>query len=47
MSYLRIDIGLGSYVAINILSKVGQGMPELTPVDLFVGTSVKQDVSDL
>ena len=33
--------------AINILSKVGQDMPELSPVDMFVGMSVKQDVSDL
>jgi putative transposase len=29
--------------AINILQKVGQGMPELTPVEMFVGTSAKQE----
>lgn len=33
--------------AINILNKVGQGMPELTPVEMFVRTSAKQDVTDL
>jgi putative transposase len=32
--------------AINILNEVGQGMPELTPVEMFVGTSVKQDATD-
>ena len=33
--------------AINILNNVGQVMPELTPVEMFVGTSAKQDVPDL
>ena len=33
--------------AINILNKVRQGMPELTPVEIFVITSAKQDVTDL
>ena len=33
--------------AINILNKVGQGMPELTPVEMFVRTSTKQDATDL
>jgi putative transposase len=33
--------------AINILSKVGQVMPELTPVKMFVGTSAKQEAPDL
>jgi putative transposase len=29
--------------AINILNKVGQGLPELTPVEMFVRTSAKQE----
>ena len=29
--------------AINILNKVGQGLPKLTPVEMFVGTSAKQE----
>ena len=29
--------------AINILNKVGQGLPELTPVEMFVGPSAKQE----
>ena len=33
--------------AINILNNVGQVMPELTPVEMFVRTSAKQDVLDL
>ena len=33
--------------AINILNKVGQAMPELTPVEMFVRTSAKQDVTNL
>ena len=33
--------------AINILNKVGQGMPELMPVEMFVKTSAKQDVTNL
>jgi hypothetical protein len=33
--------------AINIPNKVGQGMPELTPVEMFVRTSAKQDATDL
>ncbi|MDO9517426.1 MAG: hypothetical protein Q7J10_05170, partial [Methanosarcinaceae archaeon] len=32
---------------INILQKVGQGMPEFTPVEMFVGTSVKQEAAVL
>ena len=33
--------------AINIVQKVGQGMSELKPVEMFVGTSAKQDASVL
>jgi transposase len=29
--------------AINILNKVGQGLPELTPVEMFIGLSAKQE----
>ena len=32
--------------AIKILNKVGQGMPELTPVEMFIRTSAKQEAMD-
>ena len=45
----EIDVELDRDVnaAINIVQKVGQGMSELTPVEMFVGTSAKQDASVL
>ena len=33
--------------AINILKRVGQDMPELTPMEMFVGTSMKQEAAVL
>lgn|GEM_PF-4943144 len=38
---------IGTNAAINIVQKVGQGMSELTHVEMFVGTSAKQDASVL
>ena len=32
---------------IKILNKVGQSMPELTPVEMFVRTSAKHEAMDL
>ena len=37
--------------ALNILNrgleKIGQGLPEYTPVEMFVGTSMKQEATQL
>jgi len=45
--YCGLELDRDVNAAINILQKVGQGMPELTPVEMFVGTSMKQDAAVL
>ena len=45
--YCGLELDRDVNAAINILQKVGQGMPELTPVEMFVGTSVKQEAAVL
>jgi putative transposase len=45
--YCGLELDRDVNAAINILKKVGQDMPELTPVEMFVGTSVKQDAAVL
>jgi hypothetical protein len=39
----RIYPNMNQETAINILNKVGQELPELTPVEMFVGLSSKQE----
>lgn len=46
-SHCGLELDRDVNAAINILQKVGQGMPELTPVKMFVGTSVKQEAATL
>ncbi|MBW6471374.1 MAG: transposase, partial [Methanosarcinaceae archaeon] len=46
-SYCGLEMDRDVNAAINILQKVGQEMPELTPVEMFVGTSVKQEAAVL
>ncbi|MDO9518085.1 MAG: zinc ribbon domain-containing protein, partial [Methanosarcinaceae archaeon] len=45
--YCGLEMDRDINAAINILQKVGQDMPELTPVEMFVRTSVKQEAAVL
>ena len=45
--YCGLELNRDVNAAINILNKVGQDMPELTSVEMFVGTSVKQEAAVL
>jgi len=45
--YCGLELDRDVNAAINILQKVGQVMPELTPVEMFVGTSLKQEAAVL
>ena len=46
-SHCGLEMDRDINAAINILQKVGQDMLELTPVEMFVGTSVKQEAAVL
>ncbi|MDO9516936.1 MAG: transposase, partial [Methanosarcinaceae archaeon] len=43
--YCGLEMDRDVNAAINILKRVGQDMPEFTPVEMFVGMSVKQEVT--
>jgi len=45
--YCGLELDRDVNAAINILERVGQDMPEFTPVEMFVGTSTKQEVAVL